>query len=118
MRKFMHKEFTNDHEELVCFGLDKINKEETVEVNLKDLMYVYRTLQEYMRFFHQPEHYKSLEDVQHFLGTADEKAGFHILNESVYEKMYDMIPNHISEMAGEGDFDSPKLPDYYNENPK
>jgi len=111
----MPKQFTNNQEEIVSFGLDKVHEAETVEVNLKDLMYVYRTLQEYMRFFHQPNHYKSLEDVMHFLGTAEDKAGFHILNESVYEKMYDMIPKSISDMAGEGDFDSPKLPDYYND---
>lgn len=111
----MPKEYTNNQEDIVCFGLEKIDQSETVEVNLKDLMYVYRTLEEYIRFFHQPNHYKSLEDVIHFLGTKDNKAGFHILNESVYEKMYEMIPRHISDMACEGVFDSPKLPDYYNE---
>ncbi|KPZ52645.1 hypothetical protein [Pseudoalteromonas sp. P1-25] len=112
----MDRVFTDNQEEIVEYGLEKIDANETVEVNLKDLTYVYRTLQEYMRFFHQPAHYQNLSDIHNFLGTADKPAGFHILNESVYEKMRDMFPEHIDNMFGEGDFDCPKLPSYYNEN--
>ena len=108
--------YTNNQAEIVEYGLDKIDVNETVKVNLKDLMYVYRTLQEYMRFFHQPAHYPELSDIKEFLGTADNPAGFHILNEAVYEKMREMFPERINEMFSEGDFDCPKLPSYYNEN--
>ncbi|WOH38566.1 hypothetical protein RI844_04945 [Thalassotalea fonticola] len=111
----MDRVFTDNQEEIVSYDLEKIDENETVEVNLKDLMYVYRTLQEYMRFFHQPAHYPNLSDVQNFLGTADKPAGFHILNESVYNKMSEMLPEHISDMFNEGDFDCPKLPSYYDE---
>ena len=78
--------YTNSQAEIVEYGLDKIDADETIEVNLKDLLYVYRTLQEYMRFFHQPSHYPELSDIYEFLGTADNTAGFHILNEAVYKK--------------------------------
>ncbi|GMM87017.1 hypothetical protein MTsN2n4_42470 [Pseudoalteromonas sp. MTN2-4] len=33
--------YTNNQAEIVEYGLDKIDANETVEVNLKDLMYVY-----------------------------------------------------------------------------
>ncbi len=108
--------FTKNLESIVEHGLDSINPDEIVEVNLKDLMYVKSVLQEYMRFFHQPLHYQQLSDVTEFLGTMDDKAGFKILNEAVYKKMYSMIPEHIGEMANNGEFDAEELPFYYNEN--
>ena len=77
-------------------------------------MFVYSTLQEYQRFFHQPLHYKSLEDIENFLGSVNDKAGYKLLHESIHSKMRDMIPKDISDKYGEGDFDSPKLPFYYN----
>ncbi len=112
----MDREFTKNLEEFVTFGLDSVDSNETVKVNLKDLLYVYNTLAEYMRFFHQPLHYQSMKDIEDFLGSVNDNAGFKILHKSLYEKMREMIPIHISDMFGEGDFDSPKLPHYYNEN--
>ena len=109
----MNHEYTENIEEIVTFNHDLIDASETVEVNLKDLMYVYSTLQEYVRFFHQPKHYKTLDDVNHFLGSVNDNGGYKILSESVYQKMRDMIPSHINEKFGDGDFDSPKLPWYY-----
>ncbi|KZN48595.1 hypothetical protein N474_24775 [Pseudoalteromonas luteoviolacea CPMOR-2] len=50
----MTREFTENLEEIATFGFEKIDPDEKVEVNLKDLMYVFSTLQEYQRFFHQP----------------------------------------------------------------
>uniref|UniRef100_UPI003B5A9286 hypothetical protein n=1 Tax=Shewanella gaetbuli TaxID=220752 RepID=UPI003B5A9286 len=114
----MSREFTENQKELVTYGFEKIDPEEKVEVNLKDLMFVYRTLQEYMRFLHQPMHYTDMDDIKRFLGTAQSDAGFKVLNEALYEKMRDMIPEHIDDLFGEGIFDNPKLPFYYNENRK
>jgi hypothetical protein len=109
----MKDEYTENIEEIITYNHDLIDASETVEVNLKDLMYVYCTLQEYVRFFHQPEHYKTLEDVNHFLGSVKENGGYKILSESVYQKMREMMPRHIEEKFDEGDFDSPKFPWYY-----
>ncbi len=78
-------------------------------------MYVFATLQEYQRFFHQPLHYQSLEDVERFLGSADDKGGFKLLHTAIHEKMSDMLPKHMDEKFGEGDFDCPKLPFYYED---
>ena len=112
----MTKEYTENLEEIATFGFEVIDPAEKVEVNLKDLMYVFSTLQEYQRFFHQPLHYQSIKDIERFLGSVNDQAGFKLLHTSIHEKMRDMIPEHIDEKYGEGDFDSPKLPFYYDEN--
>ncbi|KZN39294.1 hypothetical protein N480_00265 [Pseudoalteromonas luteoviolacea S2607] len=57
-----------------------------------------------------------MEDIERFLGSVNEHAGFKLLHTSIHEKMKDMIPDHIDEKYGEGDFDSPKLSFYYDEN--
>ncbi len=111
----MTNEYTENLEEIATYGFDAIDPDEKVEVNLKDLMYVFATLQEYQRFFHQPLHYQSLEDVERFLGSADDKGGFKLLHTAIHEKMRDMLPKHMDEKFGEGDFDCPKLPFYYEE---
>ncbi len=111
----MSKEYTENLEEIATYGLDAIDPDEKVEVNLKDLMYVFSTLQEYQRFFHQPSHYQTMEDVEKFLGSVNGQAAFKLLHTSIHEKMRSMLPEHIEEKYGEGDFDSPKLPFYYDE---
>ena len=42
----MTNEYTESLEEIVTHGFEVIDSDETVEVNLKDLMYVFSTLQE------------------------------------------------------------------------
>ena len=111
----MSKEYTDNLEEIVVFGFDAIDPDEKVEVNLKDLMYVFSTLQEYQRYFHQPSHYKSIKDIRQFLGSVEDSAGFKLLHTSIHEKMRGMLPEHIDRKYEEGDFDCPKLPYYYNE---
>lgn len=111
----MTKEYTENLEEIATYGFEAIDPDETVEVNLKDLMYVFSTLREYQRFFHQPAHYKSIEDIERFLGSVKDRAGFKLLHTSIHGKMRDMLPEHIEEKYGEGDFDSPNFPFYYNE---
>ena len=111
----MNNKYTENQEKIVSYNLDKIDKEVKVEVNLRDLVYVYRTLQEYVRFFHQPLHYPKIEDVEAFMGKADEQGAFKILNEAVYEKMRNMMPEEIEEMFNDGHFDSSFLPFYYEE---
>lgn len=112
----MGNKYTENLEEIATHGFDAIDPEEKVEVNLKDLMYVFSTLQEYQRFFHQPKHYRSLKDVEHFLGSVKDKGGYRLLHTAIHEKMRHMLPKHIDEKYIEGDFDCPTLPFYYREN--
>ncbi|KZN48594.1 hypothetical protein N474_24780 [Pseudoalteromonas luteoviolacea CPMOR-2] len=57
-----------------------------------------------------------MKDIERFLGSVNEPAGFKLLYTSIHEKMGDMIPKHIDEKYRDGDFDSPKSPFYYDEN--
>ncbi|WP_174870705.1 hypothetical protein [Pectobacterium polaris] len=107
--------YTQDLEEIITHGFEQIDPDEKIEVNLKDLLYIYGVLQEYMRFFHQPEHYQSLDDVITFLGSNKDNAGFQILSTAIYQKMSGMFPAHIDEKFDNGDFDSPQFPFYYDE---
>lgn len=111
----MSKEYTDNLVDIATFGFDALDPDERVEVNLKDLMYVFSTLQEYQRFFHQPMHYKTIQDIERFLGSVNDSAGFKLLHTSIHKKMRNMLPDYIDEKLGDGDFDSPKLPFYYEE---
>jgi hypothetical protein len=111
----VNKEYTENLEEIATYGFEAIDPKETIEVNLKDLMYVFSTLQEYQRFFHQPSHYKNIEDIEKFLGSVQDKAGYKMLHTAIHEKIRNMLPEHIENKYDEGEFDSPKLPFYYNE---
>lgn len=105
----MKKTYTNQQESIVTYGFDQISDDETVEVNLKDLMYVFSTLQEFQRFFHQPTHYPDVSDVHDFF-DAD---GYRILQTALHDKLAPMLPKHIDKMYDEGVFDCPTLPFYY-----
>ncbi|PWQ97544.1 hypothetical protein [Leucothrix arctica] len=109
----MKYEYSDNLEELVTYGFDEIDSSEQVEVNLKDLMYVFSTLQEYQRFFHQPSHYQSIDDIENFLGSVKDQKAYRLLHNSIHKKMQLMLPTHISDKYDEGSFDSPKLPFYF-----
>lgn len=99
----------------VEYGLDTIPPDRTVTVSLRDLMYVHQTLQEFVRFFHQPLHYPDLAAVQRFLGTRDSGDAMDVLGESVYKRMYDMIPPDIDQAFADGErFEHPLSPSYYD----
>lgn len=108
----MDKKYTSV-EEQVEFGLDAVDGERLVEVPLRDLLYVYETLGEFVRYFHQPAHYPSLEAVQKFIGNKNEGAA-HLLWECYYRKLYDVWPEDIRQQIQDGDFEHPQPPYYFN----
>ena len=110
----MEKQYTSV-EEQVEYGLDTVAEERIVEMPLRDLLYVYQTLGELIRFFHQPLHFPDLEAVKRFLGDRNNGA-FHLLSECYYEKLYGVWPKDIDEAIREGGFDNPGLPYYYKPN--
>ena len=100
--------------EIVEFGLDKIPSEQTITVNLRDFMYIRRTLKEYVRFFHQPLHYPKIENINDFLGSISSGGGFEILSTATYKKLYTMkLPENIKEMDDDSVFEHPLFPKYY-----
>lgn len=99
-------------EEQVEYGLDTIPEDRMVSVPLRDLMYVFQTIGEFIRFFHQPLHYHSLDEVKTFLGNSNSGA-FHLFKECYYHKMRDMIPPDIDASFDADVFDHPDPPYYY-----
>lgn len=106
------EEYT-DIESQIEYGLEKIDPSRRIEVSLKDFLYLKNTIDEFVRFFHQPIHYKTLEDVEKFLGDKDQGA-FHLLCE-VRRKFYyrDVLPKDIQEMIDNSEFENPDYPYYY-----
>ena len=96
----------------VEFAASKIDSERRVEISLRDLMFVFRTVGELIRFFHQPLHYQSLEDVETFIGDKD-KGALHLLWTVYYDKLRDVWPDDVQKGFDDGLFDSPHFPYYY-----
>ncbi|MDP8169975.1 hypothetical protein QJU96_01560 [Pasteurella skyensis] len=97
--------------EQIEFGLDTIDPNRTVEIKLKDLMLIYKTFEELNRFFHQPMHYPTMEDINTFLGNKDVGA-FSIIGKIYYRVLNKYIPKNIMEKVEE-DFFSPENSPYY-----
>jgi hypothetical protein len=55
--------------ELVEYGLANASEARTVQVPLRDLLFVNQVMRELVRFLHQPAHYPGLATVENFLGT-------------------------------------------------
>jgi len=91
-------------EEEGAYGLQTVAEDRTVTVSARDLLYVYKTLGEFIAFFHQPLHYPDLEAVQEFIGTM-KRGGLHLLAECYYEKLRDVWPDDIKAAIEEGQLD-------------
>ena len=100
--------------EQIEFGLDSINPEATIAIKLKDFMMIYKTFEEFNRFFHQNLHYPTLEDIEIYLGNKDAGA-YSIISQIYYKLLPKYIPKEIEEKFGEVDdpFDIAKYPYYY-----
>ncbi len=106
------KEGYTSVEEQVTYGLDSIDPERKIEVSLRDLMFVYKTLGELISFFHQPLHYPDLQSVEKFLSVSEEGA-FHLLSECYYRKLYDVWPDDIKRKWDESVFEHPQKPYFF-----
>src|SRR5262249_21397055 len=100
-------------EEQVEFAVSQIDPGRRIDLSMRDLMYVYATVGELIRFFHQPLHYQSLKDVETFIGDKD-KGAFHLLWTIYYDKLRDVWPDDIQRGFDDGLFDNPHSP-YYHE---
>ncbi len=104
-------------EEQVEYAVAKVSAAETVRIPLKDFMFVFETLGELRRFFHQPQHWTSLVDVERFMGNVDEGA-VRLVAES-YRRLGDILPAEVLRLMDDGELDNP-IPPYYfaQEHPK
>jgi len=97
----------------VEYGLEKIDPNRTIEVSLRDFLYLHNTIEEFVRFFHQPMHYETIEDVNKFLGDRDQ-GGLQLLFECLYRKFEyrATFPEDIRDMIDNSELENP-IPPYY-----
>lgn len=112
----MTKEYTRDIVAYAYHGIDEhIQADKTVEVNLRDLILVRATLVELVQFFHNRSHYPKLEDIHEYMGSVDTNGAFKLLHLANYEIMDRMLPSEIRDLYGEGAFDAPVMPYYFED---
>jgi hypothetical protein len=99
-------------EEQVEFAAAKISEHERIEVSARDLVFVYETLGEFIRFFHQRMHWPTKADVERFMGDKDSGA-LRLLFECYYKKLYGVWPPAISAAIDRGDLEPPDPPYYF-----
>lgn len=100
--------------EQINFGLESIDPKTKIEIDLKDFMLIYKTFEEFNRFFHQPDHYKTIEDIKIYLGDRNFGA-YSVIHNILYNILYKYIRKEIKENIGEENdpFENPKFPYYY-----
>jgi hypothetical protein len=102
--------------QIVECGINTIDQNETLEIKLKDLVYIHRVLEEFMRFFHNNEHYLKLEDVKSFMGNSKSGGAYEVLGKAISEKTNKMIPKEIEDSMSDGIFGGSLIPSYYCKN--
>lgn len=108
------EKFTDDIVRYAYHGIDEhIEPDETVVVNLRDLMKVKATLAELVQFFHQPMHYSTIEDVHKYMGNTDSNGAFALLGDANYDIMRRMLPKKIDDLFDTDAFDAPEKPYYF-----
>lgn len=111
----MKSNSTKDIEYLAFFGIDEhIDPNETVVVNLRDLVKVHGALGELVRFFHNRDHYKNVEDLARFMGSLEEPGGFKLLSSAYYDLVGGMLPEKLDELFADGEFTAPRTPYYFH----
>jgi len=110
------KSKSKDINEQIEFGLDSIDPDQTVEIRLRDFMMIYKTFEEFNRFFHQPLNYPSIEDIEVYLGNKDFGA-YSVISKIYYQILPQYLPKEIEERFGEVNdpFDISKYPYYYKQ---
>ena len=102
-------------EEQVRYGLDSIDPSRTVEVSLRDLVFVYKTIGELQRFFHQPLHSTTLIQVERFLGNSDSGA-YHLIKECYRNRLASALPTDVATALEEDELYPDDPPEYMDPN--
>jgi hypothetical protein len=98
----------------VLYGLEQIPEDRKVEIGLRDLLFIFKTLEELNRFFHQPMHYPLLDDVVKYLGTGNMGA-YSLIKKAYYHTLPPYLPSDITDKLGweTNELVNPNPPYYY-----
>jgi hypothetical protein len=88
----------------VEFGLEEVAPDRKVEIPLRDALYAFKSIGEFVAFFHQPDNWRTIEDVQRFIGTVSE-GGLHVLWETYYRRLRDIWPADVQQAFDDGRLD-------------
>jgi hypothetical protein len=91
-------------EKEVEFGLESIANERKVEIPLRDALYAFKAIGEFIAFFHQPDHWRTIADVERFIGNKND-GGLHVLWEAYYERLRDVWPDDVQKAFDDGVLD-------------
>lgn len=76
--------------------LDSISEAETIEVNLKQLLLVYKGIEDWRSFFHNPMHYPTIQDIEKYLGNRNR--GMYATMNHIYMETFDqLLPEGIED---------------------
>ena len=78
----------------VEFGLENFAAERKVEIPLRDALYAFKAIGEFIAFFHQPELRRELASIERFIGNVEE-GGLHVLWEAYYHRLRDVWPDDV-----------------------
>lgn len=96
--------------EIVQFGIEEL-EDKKMEISLKDFAYIYKTIEELRRFFHNRDHYQNLEDVHKYLSGED--GMYKILSDIYSETFENMMSNEIESLMSDENLYTEKKPFYY-----
>ncbi len=110
----MSQVYSKDLLKLTYHGIEaQIGLDETVTVNLRNLLKVHATLQELNQFFHQKDHYESLDDIKEYLGTYQSHGALRLINEARGPLLSMVFSDRVNKMFDDGAFEAPERPYYF-----
>jgi len=98
-------------QEVVEYGIDDVDEERVVEVPVRDLLFVYKTFGELIRFFQDPSHFPDVDAVAEFVGNTEEGA-LSVCWEAQQERLTDALPDDVTSSIEAGELDHPEPPEY------
>jgi hypothetical protein len=107
-------EKTKEVNEQIEYGIDTLPDNRFVTINLKDFMFVYKSMEEFRRFFHNRSHYSLLSDVHTYIGDSTSGA-LAIVNKLYCQTLDKYLPEDIDHPSEEDEqrFSHPNFPYYY-----
>ncbi|MCE6987856.1 hypothetical protein [Dyadobacter sp. CY323] len=76
--------------------LDLISETETIEVNLKQLLLVYKAVEDWRSFFHNSMHYSTIDDLTNYVGNR--KEGMYATMNHIYMETFgQLLPGDIED---------------------